>query len=413
MKTVRLFFLGFSLLSLASPAFAEEVGAGASLRLRWETTDAAFFGPVGAPEQDVLLTRALAFVEGEFAPTWRGRIELGWHAQSGREAPLPTDENALDLQQAWIEAPLGDARLRVGRQELVLGSARLVGVRDSPNIRRSFDGAVLDWRADQWRVRSFALTTVDVRPEAFNDPSNEDVVLAGVYATRSAEGDGLSTDWYALRLRREQARFAGGAEEETRWTMGTRLFGRIGAVDFNVEPMAQLGEFDDRSIRAWTVASDTGLTFANAPLRPRLGLKANITSGDDNLGDRRLGTFDPLFPNLAYFSEAATLSPQNHFDVQPDVTLHLSPTLTFRAGSDWFWRSETADAVYRAGGAPVSGTAGAPGRFTSRQIDLELRWRPNERVELRGSIVGWHPGEMLQARGADGGVFAMASVTLR
>ncbi len=414
MKLARGLFAAGTLLSVFAPVVeAEPVETGLSVRLRGEIADAAFFGPAGPPEESVLLTRALADIASSFAPGWRTYLQLGWHQQSGRARPLPTDENALDLQQAWIAAPLGAATLQLGRQELVLGSARLVGVRESPNIRRSFDGAVLAWRDGDWRVRALALTSVEIQRGAFNDEADTRSVLSGVYATHADADGGRSLDLYALHLDRDSARFAAGAGPEQRLMIGARLFGRIGALDYNIEPMIQTGDFADRNIRAWTIASDTGWTLAGAPLQPRFGLKANITSGDSSLNDGRLQTFDALFPNLAYFSEAPTLSPQNHIDVQPEIALTLTRSVILRTSLNWFWRTQEADAVYRAGGAPVPGTAGAPGRFTTRQAEIEVQWRPSERVDVRSSLVSWSPGEMLQGVGAEEGLFAMTSIAVR
>ncbi|MCR2572501.1 alginate export family protein, partial [Salmonella enterica] len=81
-------------------------------------------------------------------------------------------------------------------------------------------------------------------------------------------------------------------------------------------------------IRAWTLATDTGLRWTELPLQPRLGLKADIASGDGNLHDGRLGTFNALFPKSAYFSEASLLAPANLMDVQPTLTLRLHDAVT-------------------------------------------------------------------------------------
>lgn len=58
------------------------------------------------------------------------------------------DENRLDLENAFVEF-IGDGRngarpdVRYGIQELRLGSARLVDVREGPNVRRTFQGTRL------------------------------------------------------------------------------------------------------------------------------------------------------------------------------------------------------------------------------------------------------------------------------
>ena len=84
--------------------------------------------------------------------------------ESGRRGGRsPVDEDKLDLQQAFLDIalPLSEGRtltLRGGRQEMSYGSARLIDVRQGPNVRRSFDGAraLLQWR--DWRIDGVAVS---------------------------------------------------------------------------------------------------------------------------------------------------------------------------------------------------------------------------------------------------------------
>ena len=45
--------------------------------------------------------------------------------------------------------------LRAGRQEMSFGSSRLVGVRESPNVRQSFDGLRATLGVEGWLVDGF------------------------------------------------------------------------------------------------------------------------------------------------------------------------------------------------------------------------------------------------------------------
>jgi len=110
---------------------------------------------------------------------------------------------------------------------------------------------------------------------------------------------------------------------ERRTSIGTRVSGRAGAWDYNWEAIVQFGHFGDDDIRAWTVATETGVTFFDVLWRPRLALSANIASGDKDPGDGKLQTFNPLFPRGNYFSEDATLGPRNFFNVHRFVTFQL------------------------------------------------------------------------------------------
>jgi hypothetical protein len=102
--------------------------------------------------------------------------------------------------------------------------------------------------------------------------------------------------------------------------------------------------FGNDDILAWTAASDTGWTFANAPAKPRVFLRADIASGDH--GGSNLGTFNPLFPRGAYFNDAALIGPQNLMDLQPGIDFMLTKSLKLTTSCDFVWRESLDDGVY-------------------------------------------------------------------
>jgi hypothetical protein len=156
--------------------------------------------------------------------------------------------------------------------------------------------------------------------------------------------------------------------DKTRHSFGTRLFGIRAGWDWNYEGIYQIGTYGSLTINAWTAASNTGYSFKTLKWRPRLGLSANIASGDENTRDNQLNTFNPLYPNLTYFEEAAMLAPQNFFNLMPSLT--LQPLTNVRLSVDWnfFWRLSKNDAVYVRGLKPLTQTVGLNGQFVTHAI---------------------------------------------
>ncbi len=214
-------------------------------------------------------------------------------------------------------------------------------------------------------------------------------------------------------LDNEQAQFGAVSGGEHRHTIGTRIFGTAGGWDWNFEIAGQFGSFAGGDIGAWTVASDTGYTFSDMLWTPRLGLKANIASGDHNPNGRSLGTFNPLFPKLGYFSEASLVAPSNFFDFQPSVT--VSPTDSFSVTASWdlLWRETTDDAVYIEPFTPVVDTAGRGGRHIGSQVSLDLDWRIDRHIQASASYVHFFVGDALRQAGADDVDFVMASIAYK
>lgn len=144
----------------------------------------------------------------------------------------------------------------------------------------------------------------------------------------------------------------------------------------------QFGSFGKGRINAWTFASDTGYTFDNAPLRPRLGFKADVTSGDKDPNDPDLQTFNALFPKGAYFGELSPIGPYNHMDLHPAINLKLSKHIELLAEWVWYWRTSVRDGVYGVpGNLERTGNASAK-RFVGQSFYTGLHFDLNRHTTL-------------------------------
>lgn len=392
------------------PAGEGRLQWGASLRVRGLYSAPGRFG-IGGSEDGYGLLRALASVAYQRG-AGEAVLQLGAHGEQGRAGgPGRTDRSALDVQQAYWRWQRDGLHLQVGRQEASYGSARLLSVRDGPNIRLAFDGVRAGWSGRRGTLDLLALRPVQNRPGAFDDRSESGTHLWGAYATTASGPRAGQWDVYLLDYRRPAARFAATAGTERRQSLGTRWFGRQAALDWNAEAVVQHGELRGsgatQDIRAWTLALDAGWRWSAAPLQPRLGLKTDIASGDGNLHDGRLGTFNALFPRSAYFSEASLLAPANLMDVQPTLGLQLHRTLSTELGVQMAWKQRRADAVYTTP-APLlalPGTAGGA-RRVGTQYKAETRWQASEHWQWHLHLAWFDAGPALRQAGGRDTLFA-------
>jgi hypothetical protein len=139
-----------------------------------------------------------------------------------------------------------------------------------------------------------------------------------------------------------------------------------------------------------------GLAKAVRQASPRLGLKADVISGDGNLNDNRLETFNPLFPKLPYFNEANNIAPSNLLDLQPNVTLTFANNLTANVAWNPLWKQREADAFYAPPLTPVNGTSGSAGRFIGQQVSALLEWQATEHLSVAATYVHFTPGNALK-----------------
>ena len=384
------------------------------LRERFESSNDPVFGLATPAQNDYLLHRAVLSGEIRHGEDIRALVEVVSGLTSGwAGSPPPTQNDPLDLLQAYIEKSLpmagGQLSLRAGRQELKLGASRLVSIRENPNIRRAFDGVRGTWtRAEGKSVSAFFVRPVQPEGGIFDDRSSSQLRFWGVYATapvlRSRAWASTRTIWGSI-VRMPSSHKVRRASCDIR--SGLRAFGEHEGWDWNIEGAWQWGSFGESRIRAWTVSVDAGFEISGVPMSPRIGLKADAISGDRDLHDRTLGTFNPLFPKLPYFSEANLATPANLLDVQPNVRLALTPRLSATVSWNGLWKHQQADAYYAPPLSPVPGTSMTQSRDIGWQASMLIEWQATPDVELAATYVSFEPRSVIeQADGRAGSFFA-------
>lgn len=374
---------------------------GGEARLKYELYSEPVFNQQPADDNGFLLQRYLIHADFHATPYFRVFGQLQSSLEDFRDGgPRPTDRDELDLHQAFfdVRVPLDDnddaLMLRAGRQEMAYGSQRLISVRESPNNRLAFDAVRVLTHFGAWRADAWLGQPVEVDPRIFDDQRISETTFWGAYFTGPLPFiPGLNADFYYLGLSRENAEFARGTADETRHSLGTRLFGKDGALDWNFEFVGQFGRFGDDGILAWTTASDTGWSFAGCPTQPHVFLRANIASGDH--GGSNLGTFNPLFPRGAYFNEAALIGPQNVMDLQPGVDFALTGSLELTTSCDFVWRESLDDGVYGVALNLQVPPGASRERYVGMFPSVSLSWQAQRHLSFTVNYVAYVFGDFV------------------
>jgi hypothetical protein len=380
---------------------------GGEIRERYEYTVNPTWGDDPQDPNGVFLQRYVLHGDLHLGPHLRLFGQLLSALENGRAgSPSPIDENEFDLQQAFVDLqiPLTDrplATLRLGRQELSYGSARLIDVREGPNVRRKFDGArVLLSLNEAWQLDFLAVRPSEIEPGVFDDGVDQNQALSGLYALGTFDPLPGGIDLYYLGFENQSGVFAQGESQEDRHTLGARLWGARGGWDWNWELIYQWGRFGAGDIRAWSLGTDTGHTWRNAAWTPRLGLSANVASGDRNPANSDLQTFNPLFPRGNYFSELALLGPRNFFNLHPFVTVRPTENLELTADVDFFWRLETTDGVYSPSGRLLRSSDNSDARYVGTELSLNATWQANRHVSATAIYAHFFPGRFIEETGS-------------
>jgi hypothetical protein len=402
--------------SAAAPVLAAPITAsvGGEVRERLEVFDAPRFGIGGADADTYLLQRVLLHGDVHVGKSARLYAQLGAHEAFGKKLLSAPDEDHLDIQQAFLElTPAKGLSLRIGRQEMAFNPAqRFVSVRDGTNIRQAFDGARATLKTGKLRLDGFFTRPVALERGVFDDEPNDKQVFGGIYGAY-ALGKAVSLDGYWFYLDREGASFGGLTGEEHRHSFGVRFGGASNGWDWDAEALIQRGRFAGRDIAAWGGALDLGRTFANTPLKPRLGLRFDAGSGDADRADGKLGSFNPLFPKGPYFNEANLTSFTNLLALRPRLKVKPARTLDIEAAVQFKWRETLGDAVYVGPSTPLAGTVGGTSRASGQVYSLDAGLQLNRHVALRAYYLHHSAGTAIERAGGRSVDFAMASAQLK
>ena len=386
---------------------------GGDARWRFSWLDAPRLGLGGVEEDAWVLQRLMTHADLHFGNDARVFVQVGAHDGVSREIPSSTDDDTIDLQQAFIDLHKkvggADVTLRLGRQELVLGP-RFASARDSGNVRQRHDMARLIIAGGDWRLDAFGGRPTEVNRGGFDDEFDPTQRFYGARLQHKARDTTLEFSVYELD--RATATLAGATASDDRISYGARVFGRSGGIDFDTEAVFQSGAFGSDEIRAFGAALDLGRTFAAAPLAPRLGLRLTYGSGDSAAVDGKQETFAPAFPNSGWFGQNGLASFSNTIEAAGIATITPRENVTLTAKLAAVWRADANDFLY-AGNTVLANTNGGDEAFTGISPSLSLVWRPNANITINPYVSYVALSDEVRDRGAHNVAYAHFTVGLR
>ncbi|WP_300670824.1 alginate export family protein [Soonwooa sp.] len=275
--------------------------------------------------------------------------------EDGRKnGPRVIDEDKLAVQNLFLDVDViknekEKLTARIGRQELNYGSGRLISVREGPNVRLNFDGVKLMYSRDRFTSDVFVMADVILNKGIFDNKSSKKANLWGMYNT-IVLAPTHNLDVYYLGVSRSTTNFNDSKAKELRHSIGARLWKDEGAFLYNLEAVYQFGKIGTANISAWTASIEGGYRFVNVGGTPTINLRNDYISGDSQMGDGKLQTFNPLYPKGGYFGFTPQIGPVNLIDIHPYATINLTDKILFQADVVFNWRYSLNDGIYRPNG---------------------------------------------------------------
>lgn len=345
-----------------------------------------------------------------FDKNFRTVLELvdGREWDSERRPRAQNDD--LDVHQAYVELGGKPVMVRLGRQELVLGSCRLVAAPPWSNILRTFDAARVSYTSEHLDVHAFCGSVVVGVDDEFNE-HRHDERFCGIFTTLKPVKD-HKIDLYVLRLHTWNPTYYVTSEdgmkgEHKRYTYGARVYGNFTPRwTYDVEAALQRGRYANDRIRAWAFHADTAYTFP-LPWEPTLQPVLNLASGDRNPTDGVNGTFDPLYSATHnMYGGIMDLVTWSNIEVV-GLRLRAKPVkkLTVGLEAHHYWLAEDKDAWYTIGKkARRRDNTGKSGDDIGCEVGCWARYTVSRHCEVEGGVAHFFPGDFAEKTGPSDGV---------
>ena len=326
-----------------------------SIRERWEATD----GPFSVtPASSYLLSQERLGLQ--FTPSpW---LQFFAQAQDARvlfykATPANTLSDPFDLHQAWIgvgkrEGP--GAYLQLGRQDMVIGSGRLLAATDTwwGNTARNFDVVNSSFNTNVFTTQLVAGSAVLANPTGFDEHKPGDHIYAD-YNTFAHLLPGASVEPYFIaRTTLGVDSKEGKLGEMDTLAAGGRIIGKLrGGVDYSFEALHEFGSYSNDRLNAAGLVAGGGWTITPSGWKPRVSSDYAYASGDDGRKDGIRETFDNMYGfNQPMNSLTGLFGWKNIKDLRTGVEFYPLRKLKVKLDGRDFWLASTADGLYNAAG---------------------------------------------------------------
>ena len=332
-------------------------------------------------DDNFLLHRTRLFANAKYGDWLRVYAEY-IDAESNYEnfSSRPIEVNRSDMLNLFADARVldgccGDLWFRIGRQELLYGSERLISPLDWANTRRTFEGFKFYWQGADWNVDFFATRPVFPDPIHF-DSANYQEEFFGGWATYKAIPN-QTIDLFTLQYNSDR-----GVNNFRFTSVGGRWNGSQDDFLWETEGGVQFGQNTDGSDHgAGFVTGGVGRRWTDAAWKPQLMCYYDWANGTN---DRGAGNgFNHLFPLAHKYLGFMDLYGRSNIE-SPNVQLTLLPRerLKLLVWYYYFFWQDQNDTPYSVVMTPFNPLNAPASRDLGHELDLLATITLNPRMDL-------------------------------
>jgi len=374
----------------------------------WSRFMSEYNSRLGQRDNNYLLTRGRVYADLWYKDVARFYIEgISSFSYFQTLPKLPIDQSGPDFLNLFVDLKVEDilgkpVYARLGRQELTLGSQRLVSSLEWANTRRTFQGVSFLRTGEKWDATAFWLQPVIPNADRLDWADNQQH-FAGGWLTYKAK-PGTTVDLYNLTLVNNNTVVQRGLQQGnfTLNTTGARFAGDRNNFLWDFEGAIQLGTKATQNVVAGMGTAGVGYQFKDLPWTPTLWAYYDYASGGRSGGNTN--TFNQLFPfGHYYFGWADLIGRQNIQDLNAHLYFYPAKWLTGWVQYHRFWLADSQDALYNAAGNATRRSAnGSAGNDVGQEIDFTLNFHLSKQSDILVGYNYFFAGDFIRRTAAAG-----------
>src|SRR5258706_15688652 len=379
------------------------ISMGGYFREMYEVYDNYLWGRGPQDNDGYFLHRAIVHADFRYNKNIRVFAQAQSSFLSGRNGgPRPVqDLNKLAFDQIFGEysvhlksKPLFS--FRFGKQALHYGIGSLLDIRET-NVRRSFFGVKFIAEHKNAKVDLFAMELVKGNPGFFDDKIDQSQKIAGTWIIQTFPRKFFNRlDAYYLYTHRASVKFAQGLGTESRHTVGTALNFLKRRWSGYTELDLQFGKFNGYPILAWKLTQTLTYQLNNIFLKPAWSIQSAMSSGDRNLQNNTLNTFNPVYPKAIYYGFIDNAGSANMILIHGKIELEPVKKVKLTTSYYKFWRQSIKDGLYAPNGSLLISSR-SDQRQVGSMIDIVALYIYSRHFSLLAIVTCYKRGPFLKA----------------
>ncbi len=284
------------------------------------------------------------------------------------------ERNTADIHQLIFKTDIADTSISLGRHVWSVGNQRQLGKREGTNVRRRFDGVLLNQQLDSYTTVSFYHGySVKSKAKALDDNRDADLTASGIIFQKQQ-----------LLVHAINYRDSRGQNQDDIYAIETEYQHKLEAFEAFYQLIYQFGDRGPQQLSAWFSQLEWAYTVA----QHRLSFTASYASGG-SAQDADSHEFQPLFAKAPYYSEAGVFATTNIQHIGLGWLYPVTENLSLGLDAKKLYRVQQNGAIYGPGQSLLLPADQPSGKALANNYNFksEYKFSPHISLELVASFI--------------------------